>query len=161
VIGLGSRVSYEDMANPRRVGTIVGEIHGQWAVRWDEDAAVYNLTEQHGVFFHATVTKHMLDRAARRQADNPERRVAGWNVVPGDVEWEVGYVPAMAPEELPRDEGVRVFVHDSEREVTLTAATVDEIVAYVVRYWGDDDEGWLADLRARAVPFPKTAKETA
>lgn len=66
---------------------------------------------------------------------------------------EIAYVPAMAPEELPRDEGVDVFVHDSEREVTLTAPTVDAIIAYVEKYWGDDDQGWIDGLRASAEAF--------
>lgn len=73
-IQIGSRVSYEDMANPRREGRIVGEIAGQWAVRWDEGERVYNLTEQHGIFFHTTVTKNMLARHASRPG-------AGWDVV--------------------------------------------------------------------------------
>lgn len=73
MIGIGTRVSYEDMANPRRQGTIVGEVAGQWAIRWDEDETIYKMTEAFGVFFHTTVTKHMLARHA-------SRRGAGWNV---------------------------------------------------------------------------------
>lgn len=82
---IGTRVSYEDMANPRREGQIVGEIVEQWAIRWDEDETVYKMMESHGLFFHTTVPKQMLDRAAKRQSDNPGRSVAGWNVVANPI----------------------------------------------------------------------------
>jgi hypothetical protein len=87
-IQIGTRVSYEDMANPRREGRIVGEIAGQWAVRWDEHDEIYRLLEQHGVYFHTTVTKTMLERAIER-VEKAGGRSAGWNVIavdPHDLE---------------------------------------------------------------------------
>lgn len=39
VVGIGTRVSYEDMANPLREGAIVGEVAGQWAILWDAPEA--------------------------------------------------------------------------------------------------------------------------
>lgn len=69
------------------------------------------------------------------------------------MKYELAYVPAMAPEELPRDRGVDVFVHDSGLEVTLAASTVDQLIDYVREFWGDDDRDWLDGLRAQAEPF--------
>lgn len=58
-------------------------------------------------------------------------------------------VDAMAPEDLPRDEGVDVFVHESGYAVTLAAPTAARLVEYLVSYWGDED--WARETVAGAV----------
>lgn len=98
MIEIGTRVSYEDIANPLREGTIVGEIAGQWAITWDDvdtfGAPVKSDTV--GVAFHTTVTKHMLENAATRQAtfraEGRGHRCGGWDVMVDDggaaaIEW--------------------------------------------------------------------------
>lgn len=85
-IGIGTAVTYEDMANPLRRGTIVGEVAGQWAVKWDGYDGGATLLEQDGVEFHATVTKHMLAGAVKRQtefraAHNGSGRCGGWDAI--------------------------------------------------------------------------------
>lgn len=51
----GARVSYEDQANPRRVGEIVGPKQGlhhnpmdEWLVRWEDGEEVFSDLRQHG-----------------------------------------------------------------------------------------------------------------
>lgn len=54
-------------------------------------------------------------------------------------------VDAMAPEELPRDGDVAVFVHDSGRTVTLTGTRRD-LRFYLSAHWGvDSDDDWIAE----------------
>lgn len=93
-ITIGSRVSYEDMANPLREGTIVGEAGGQWAVVWEERGEP--TLEQDGLRFHTTVTKHMLATAVERQSkfrtEGRGYRCGGWDAAPVEP----------APVELPR-----------------------------------------------------------
>lgn len=82
-IGIGTQVSYSDMANPLREGVIVGETAGQWAVIWigyDQPTLA-----QDGLNFHTTVTPHMLENAIKRQrafraASGSSARCAGWAV---------------------------------------------------------------------------------
>ncbi len=84
-IGIGTRVSYEDMANPLREGAIVGEVAGQWAVKWD-DGDVGRLVDHEGTrsVFHTTVTKSMLEAAYERNVEAKHKgngRIAGWNAI--------------------------------------------------------------------------------
>jgi hypothetical protein len=72
------------------------------------------------------------------------------------TEWEIAYIPAMAPEELPRDEGIRVFVHDSGYEVSLYGESADAILTYIDKHWGGEDRVWMQNLRASATEFPVT-----
>lgn len=81
---IGTRVSYEDMANPLREGEIVGDLGHSWLVRWDGDDApsTYEIGGV-SVAFSSSVTKHMLDRAVARQrafrADGRGHRCGGWD----------------------------------------------------------------------------------
>lgn len=85
-IGIGTRVSYEDMANPLREGVIVGEVGGgvQWAIVWDDRDADSALYEVDGVRFHTTVTKHMLASRHAKQVEAKHRtggKIAGWDAI--------------------------------------------------------------------------------
>lgn len=95
-ITTGAHVSYEDMANPLREGSIVGEVAGQWAIVWDTTTSDRAMLAQDGVEFHTTVTKHMLATAVERQnrfrSEGRGYRCGGWDAAPA----------APAPVELPR-----------------------------------------------------------
>lgn len=80
-IQIGTRVSYEDMANPRREGTLVAENNGTLAVLWDDADYAPVKSEAFDAAFHTTVTKTMLERAIER-VEKAGGRSAGWNVLP-------------------------------------------------------------------------------
>lgn len=85
---VGSRVSYEDMANPLRQGSIVGDIGHSWLIVWDRDleTGAPSTWREGGVeiAFSSSVTKHMLAAAAERQQRFAEERrgvrCGGWNL---------------------------------------------------------------------------------
>lgn len=45
---VGTRVSYEDVANPKRVGTVAGEGVGEWRVVWDDGDVTFSDLRQSG-----------------------------------------------------------------------------------------------------------------
>lgn len=51
-VKVGDRVSYDDMANPRRVGTVIAQVGNEWRVLWDDEAGTRSHTvsdlRQHG-----------------------------------------------------------------------------------------------------------------
>lgn len=133
-IKVGTRVSYEDMANPRREGTIVAENDGQFvlAVRWDDDMFGGPVkSESFGdVAFHTTVTRHMLERAIERVA-KAGGRSAGWNVLPAVDPHDLELAPALL-DELGLDDRIKA-----------DAAALETLL--------DDDRDDVAIARALAV----------
>lgn len=50
-ITIGTRVSYEDMANPLREGTVIEialALGGQYVIRWDDGSIAMSDCRQHG-----------------------------------------------------------------------------------------------------------------
>lgn len=69
--------------------------------------------------------------------------------------YEIARLQAAAPDELPRDRGVDVFVHDDLDDglvcVTVSGPDRDALVDYVREQWGDDDREWFAEHVAGGV----------
>lgn len=127
-IQVGTRVSYEDMANPRREGTIVAELDNQLAVRWDDDmfGGPVKSAAFGDVAFHTTVTRHMLERAIERVA-KAGGRSAGWNVIAVDPH-DLELAPALL-DELGVDE--RIKADAAELEDLLDRIEVDAVASAV------------------------------
>lgn len=80
--------------------------------------------------------------------------------------YELSYLQAVEPEALPRDRDVDVFVHEELdgqgfNEVSLSAETPEQIVAYVREFWGDDDEKWFAEYVVARIERVGTPAELA
>jgi hypothetical protein len=120
-IGIGTRVSYEDMANPLREGEIVGEVAGQWAIVWDTEGDDLDsaLIQAPGsdVAFHTTVTKHMLANAVERQRrfqSEQGGRIGGWDAKPTWSDIRMGDTVRLRSGEEVVADGIVTSVHDAE-----------------------------------------------
>jgi hypothetical protein len=66
------------------------------------------------------------------------------------VTYEVAHLQAVEPDELPRDAGVDVFVHEELdgmgfNTVTLSAPDRDVLIEYVREQFGDEDAEWFQE----------------
>lgn len=70
--------------------------------------------------------------------------------------YEVAHLQAVEPDELPRDQGVDVFVHaDLDgmgfNTVTVSGPDRDALIEYVRDQWGDEDAAWFEEYVVQRV----------